>query len=447
LIKGNVLTLNTANVAQKVKRGTFELAKGKLMDVLLCKVTVPIANASGGATALTASQRKTLLARFLLTMTYGRNGHRKPFNACSLQKMRNLGRFAVGQDVHGWSDATTGLAKNLPNGQTTAVTFWSLIPTGALHQLRGGRKAWVGIGRSQASTIELDLLFSNATIDTGLTITGNVVAEFVPLGKSVKGDRASYIAEYAEFEEKDKVAKLPPGLPLLITEQSAAHAASVLSSFDLNIDGEAIHANISAADALVELEGVNSELSAEASITDEVTVLYAVVPGQEWRDLPTGAPRFEQLVKDLSSVTIGYYYVPIVESDKVKLDCATFANFRNKALRCALVSAVEGYTYPDRLAFAEPFLNLDQDDVEFEKVAGLYAQPGTDNVAESMPPTVMKRGRAMYNQHVEEGEGKSADAILKALARATPGGVQDARGLKNLTGPGAQMRRLLLTKK
>ncbi len=446
MIKGNVVTLTNANIAQKVKRRTFELAKGKLMPVLLCKVTVPIANSTGGSTALTAAQRKTLLSRFLLTMTYGRNGHRKPFNACSLKTMRNLGRFAVGQDVHGWSDSTTGLAKSLPNGQTTAVTFWSLIPTGELHQLRNGRKAWTGIGRSQASTIELDLLFSNAAIDTGLAISGNTVAEFVPLTRSVKGDRAAYIAEYIEVEEKDKVAKLPPGLPYLITEQSAAHAASVLSSFDLNIDGEVIHANVSAADALVELEGVNAELSAEASITDEVTVLYAVVPGQEWKDLPTGAPRFEQLVKDLSSVTLGYYYVPIVESDKVKADCAEFANLRNKPLRCALVAAVEGLSYPDRLGFAEPWFNLDQDDVEFEKVAGLYAQPGTDTVAESVPPTVMERGRALYNQHIDKGESKSADTVVKAFTRATPGGIQDARGLKNLTGPGVQMRRLLLGK-
>ncbi|KFA86698.1 hypothetical protein [Archangium violaceum] len=446
--KGNVLTLTTPGIFQKVKRGTFELLKGKLMPVMLCKLTVPIANSTGGAVALSAAQRKTLLSLFILTLTHGRNGHRKPYNAISLDKMRQLGRFAVGQDVAGWDNTSTGLARSLPNGQTTAVEFWSLIPTGMLHQLRGGRRVWTGVGRSQASTIEIDMKYSSAAVDTGLAISGNVVAEYVPLTQSVKGDRASYFAEYIEVEEKDKVAKLPPGLPLLITELSAAHAASSLSSFELKIDEELIHDNVSAGDVLVELEGVNPELTAEASITDEVTVLYAVTPGQEWQDLPTGAPRFEQLKKDLSSVTLGYYYVPIVETNKVQEDIATFANLRNKPLRAATVAAIEGLNYPDRLAFAEPFRLLDQDDIEFEKVAGYYATPGSDAVAESIPPTALARARNLYNQHLGEGEAKSADAIVKQLTRAAPGGVQNARGLgKGLSGTGIQMRGLLLKAK
>ncbi|OJT24305.1 hypothetical protein BO221_14105 [Archangium sp. Cb G35] len=443
--KGNVLTLTTPGIFQKVKRGTFELLKGKVMPVMLCKLTVPIANSSGGAVALSAAERKTLLSLFILTLTHGRNGHRKPFNALPLDKMRQLGRFAVGQDVAGWDNTSTGLARSLPNGQTTAVEFWSLIPTGMLHQLRGGQRVWKGVGRSQASTIEIDLKYSSAAVASGLAISGNVVAEFVPLAQSAKGDRADYFAEYIEVEEKDKVAKLPPGLPLLITELSAAHAASALSSFQLEIDGELIHDNVSAADVLVELEGVNPELTAEASITDEVTVLYAVVPGQEWKDLPTGAPRLEQLKKDLSSVTLGYYYVPIVEEEKVKGDVATFANFRNKPLRAVTLAAIEGLKNPDRLAPFEPFRLLDMDDAEFEKVAGLYAQPGSDSVAESIPPTVLARARAMYNQHLGEGETKSADDIVKQLTRAAPGGVQNARGLgKGLSGTGIQMRGLLL---
>lgn len=444
--KGNVVTLTTPGVFQKVTRKSFELAKGKLMPVLMCKVTVPISNTTAGPVTLSATQKKALLANFVLTMTYGRNGHRKPFNSCPLDVMRLLGRFAIGQDVPGWSDSSTGLERSLPNGATTTVTFWSLIPTGALHQLRNGRRLWCGIGRSQASTIELELKYSSATIDTGLAISGNVVGEFVPHAQSIKGDRACYIAEYLEYDEKDRKAKLPEGLPYLVTERSAAHVASALSSFSLWIDGEPMHENVSASEVLVELEGVNAELTAEASITDEVTVLYAVAPGQEWKDLPTGAVTVEQLKKDLSTIQLGYYYVPIVDEAAVKADCAAFAEFRNKPLRSATVAAVEGLNHPSRLAFAEPFLNLDQQDAEFERVPGLYSQPGTDNVAESVPPTVMARSQALYNQHLSNGEAKSAGAVLQKLTTAVPGGVQSARGVGEgaPSGVSTAMRSLVL---
>jgi hypothetical protein len=440
--KGNVLTLTNPGTAQKVKRGTFELPKGKLMPHLLCKLTIPLRNETGGAVTLSEEQRKALLSRFSATMTHGAGGHRKPYNAITLDKLRNLARFALGQDFAGFADTSTGLARELPNGATTSVEVWAAFPTGGLHQLRG-RKVWMGVGRSQASTVEIDLKYDTATIIPSVTINGHVVAECVPYTISAKGDRASYFPEYVELVEKDLIARLPEGLPLLLAELSAPHASSQLSNLALHIDGEVVHDNVSAADALVEYEG-NPELTGEASITDEVTVLYGVGPGVEWRDLPTGAPRFEQLKKDLGEASLGYYFVPVVPDDKVRADCAEFAKFRNKMLRCSSVATVEGLDLPDRLRFATPWLNLDGDDEEFERVPGLLAVPGSRVVAESIPPSVLEAARAQLRIFTAGGETKRKERVYRQVAAAMPGSVPAARGYSaGNSRPLTEVRRML----
>lgn len=424
--KGNVLTLTTVGVSQKVKRGTFELLKGKIAPYILAAVTVPINNATAGAVVLSEAQKTTLLSRFIGTLTYGAGGHRKPYNALPFSKLRALSRFALGQDFAGVNDSSTGLAKSLPATATTAVKFWAAFPTGGLHQLEG-RRVWKGLGRSMADTVEMDIKYDSASIDTSISISGNVVVEFVPYQVSAKGDRGDYMPEFFEMVEKDKKADLPPGLPLLVAEMSAAHAASLLSNVLVTVDQEVIHDNVSASEILVEYEN-NPLLMAEASVTDVWTVLYGVGPGVEWVDLPTGGVRVEQLSKDLSEMSLGYYYVPIVDDDKVRADCAAAATFRNKPLRCSSVASLEGLEMPDRLSFASPWRNLDAEDEEFERSSGLFTLPGSSLVAESVGSGVLEMARAQLALFQGTGETKRKERVYRKVAAASPGAVQSARG-------------------
>jgi hypothetical protein len=431
--RGNVVTLTGANLPGKIARKTIHIPKGKQAPAWLLKCTAPVNNATGGALAsgLSLARKKALLALFHLTLTHGRNGHRKPFNTLPCDKLRQLSRYATGLELRGWNDTSTGMERALPDATTTNVTWYSVIPTGAMYQLTGGgRTSLMGVGRSQAQTMELELKYVSATIDTGITIIGNVNIELIPLLQPRKGDVFCYFPEYMERSEADREAKLEAGLPLLLVERTAVHASSTLENFDLMVDGEVIHSAASAADVLAELNYTSNFRDSDADLTGDATVLYEVPANAEFHDLPTGAPIFRQNVKNLTTASLGYYYVPIVPDDAVKADVADAASARGKQVRAVSIATLEGLLVEDRQRFAVPFRLTDSDDFEFNN-AGLLGKPSEAMAVESMPMELREQAVARINQAMEGRNEKLAQKVYSAVAASIPGAVQNARGFNS----------------
>lgn len=431
MFKGSSLNLINANVSDKLSAGRIELPKGKAMRGLRMKVTCGILNSrgSGVTTPLTSSQKRDLLANLQFGVKHGHQQQHQPFKAFSGSRARLLQRYCYGSEMEGWSNSTTGLARTLTNGGTSTVVFYLTIPTGSLYQHKA-RRNFRGVGRSQAQTMEVEAKFISRTFtaDTLLTLDGNVTLEVVPDVFRCKGDRFTPIAGWTEYSEKDRFFRKETGLPLLVAELTTAHASSTLSNVSVFVDGELIHDQVSAQEILIEYLD-NPELLSEGDVSDEVTVLYAVQPGEELEQLSTGEVRVTQNVQDLSTASFGIYEMPIYSQDQVDRDIEACAKLRNKNLKAVSQAAVEGFleTLPNRLTPFVPYVLLDQDDVEFERFPGKVVAPGGKPVT-AVPASVLANSRELVAAYVARGEVKTSNALQQKIAAAIPGAVQSPRG-------------------
>jgi hypothetical protein len=431
MFKGSSINLINANVTDKLSAGRIELPKGKAMRGLRMKVTCGIENtrAGGVTTALTTTQRKDLLANLQFGLKWGHQQQHQPFKAFSGARARLLQRYCYGSEMEGYSNSTTGLARALTNGATSTVVFYLTIPVGAFYQHKA-RRNFRGVGRSQAATMEVEAKFISRTFtsDVLLQLDGNVTLEVVPDVFRCKGDHWTPIAGWTEYSEKDRFFKKEAGLPLLVVETSAAHASSTLSNVSVYIDGETIHDQVSAAEILIEYLD-NPELLSEGDVSDEVTILYCVQPGEEIEELSTGEVRVTQNVQDLSTASYGIYEMPIIPQEAMDRDVEAAAVLRNKNVKAVSLAAVQGWLekLPNRLAPYVPAVILDQDDVEFERFPGKVCAPRGKAVT-AVPATVLANARDMVAAYKGRGEVKTAAGVVQKLAAAIPGAVQAPRG-------------------
>jgi hypothetical protein len=74
-----------------------------------------------------------------------------------------------------------------------------------------------------------------------------------------------------------------------------------------------------------------------------------------------------------------------------------------------------------------PFFLFDQDDKEFERFPGLVSD-GSATADVFIPVSVLERVRAALGLHRAAGEAKQAEDVIRSVALAVPGAVQDTRG-------------------
>lgn len=424
----------------KLDRGRLVIAKGKHVVGLRLKATVALANTSGGAVVLSDAQKQALLALLTFNLSYGRGGNFRPYQGVNGARLHMLQRFCYGSEMEGYNDAATGLSKSLPNGQTTSLVFWPIIPTGKLWMLEDARNAF-GLGRSQCQTLELEVrLGSSITVLTGVVLSGAVTFELAPDEAPAKSDRWFPCYEWSEQTEVDKVARLAEGLPLLIAELSAVHASSVITDFSFHIDDEVIHEQVSPQEAIT---GYNDSATAPAaaSVVDRVTQLYAVSNDVRLRDLPTGQPRFTQNKKDLATANIGQLTIPIRSESELFSEFEHAANnLRRKTLKAVSSFQVDGIDVPDRLRFASPATLFDEDDKEFELYPGVEVKLG-GKARYIVPQSILDRSNTLYAQHKSRGENKAAEDVIRRIAAVSPGAVQSGRGF----GEGSRSQTLAAT--
>lgn len=422
--KFSTLTLTGASTSAKAERGKLELEKGFKAPGLKLKVTVALANTSGGEVTLTDAQKQALFSNFQFDLTYGKNGQHKPYMNVDFRVLHHLQRMSYGSEIEGYSDATTGLAQAISNSATDTMVFYPTIPLG---------KGWffhdapdqLGMGRSQLRTVELSLRrTAAATIVSGVVISGNVTVELIPDQVPCEGDHWTTCPAYLEVDETDKTTKLPPGLPLLIAERTAVHASSALTNISMKFDQQIWHDQVSPAEIVTEFNDVEN-LPASSLLTDRWTILYMLTGRTPLRNLPTGEVRITQNVKDLATFKAAYFYIPIVENEAVAADVENVAtNLRNKTIRASNTRAAD---YPNRLAPYLGYRLLDTDDKEIERYAGKQASPGAP-AFDAIPNGLKAAAKLQATLHSSNNEAKAADDVAKRVASQVPGAVQSARG-------------------
>lgn len=426
------MSLPSDGSIDKVERGKIELSKGLGCKGLRLKMVIPLANSSGGSITMSDAQKQLVLANFLATLTWGPNGKRMPYVANDLRVIQRACRTLYGTEFEGYTDTSTGMGRALPNSATTNVTVYVVVPLGFFWKLR--KPALLAFGRSQTKSVQLEMRrLGTVVIVSGLVISGTVSIDVMPDEVPMKFDQVSPGIEYSENDETDKKAKLPEGMPLIVEERTAVHASSTLSNISVKIDDLDVHDQVSPAELITEANDVPN-YPAEAATTDRVTHLY-VINGQggsvELKDLPTGTPQVVQNVKDLATIKLSQFSIPILPLEEINsmLEHAAGKQGRGKKLRAVSTNLLYKLGLGSNAAFAAPFALVDEDDDEFERYPGQIAAVG-QKADVAVPSSVLNEAKRRYAIHKGANEHKAAENVLAELTATIPGAVQSARGFK-----------------
>lgn len=425
------LSLPSDGSNDSVPRGDFDIPKGMACKGLRLKVVAPINNTSGGAVTLSDAQKQALLADFMATVTFGPRGTLKPYVAALWTVFNRACRWLYGTEIEGYTDTSTGLQRSLPNSATTNVTFYLIIPLGYFWKLYRGEL--LAFGRTQMRTLQLDVRRTASTILSGVIVSGTVTIDVMPDLVPCKGDPVSPGIFYEEVDDARKTVELSEGMPLAVEERTAIHASSTITNFSLKIDDLEVHDQVSPAEAITEQNDIPNYPS-EAAPTDRTTHLYTVQKqggSAELKDLPTGKPKITQNVKDLATIKLSQFYIPITSPEDVNsmMEFASGKKGRSKTVRGVSTQLTEGLGLGRHQAFVAPFNLVDQDADEFERFPGPVAESGK-KVDVAIPNTVLDAARARIAKHLANGERKAAENVAAELAATIPGAVQSARGFK-----------------
>ena len=431
------ISLESVGAVKQFERGKHILEKGKSMAGVYCKFTFLLANASGSNVTLSATQKQSMLAGYKATLSYGKNGRRRPYNALPLNKLQRVSRFYVGQDWEGYT-STAGLGATLTNGGTTSCVLWVFLPTSRIWHNAKMRKVF-GVGRTQAATMALELKRETDTLPTGVTVSGAVNVEIIPLDMSGPYDRWTYLPEYVERNDTSKRALLPVGRPEYVAEISAAGASTQLTDVTVAVDQEPLYEKFSAYNWYIATKLAIPNIPSEADPSDYETPLLMWTPDQEWMDLPTGEFSLYQDTQTVGTVQLRALIAPVPGDDEIRedLEDAAGAKGRNKPLKAVSLGAV--FDIPDLKAKDYPYLPFalfDADDKEFQRYPGLVAGVGDGSKAEPyIPDSVRELAMARIAEHRAKGEEKLAEDVIQNVALAVPGAVQDVRGFAKNGSP------------
>jgi hypothetical protein len=436
--KLSTLTLTGQGTQALLEKGKLVIEKGRVMQAIRALVTVNIANASGNSRALTDTEKQSFLEGHSIKLSYGRNGRRKPYNMLPLTRIQKLARFLLGSEWEGYGNSVTGLARTLTNGATTQVQFYATIPTGRLWQL-GELRRLFGVGRTQAKGMQLEWFRKSDTLPTGFSVSGNITVDIIPDDYSKKGPEVwTYLAEWHEVDETDRVAKLPPGGVMLAVERSAPLASTALTDVRAAVDAEELYTNMSPVTAYTQVLDLPN-FPAEADISDRETVLYQVTPDMQLRDWLSGVFTLEQITKDLGTCKLGGLILPVPEDNEVREDVqdASGKNGRNKTLKAinaATFYGLDGGELPHSLYPYMPMVLVDPDDKEFQRYPGMVSQDGGPADV-YIPDSVLASARSMYAAFLANGETRNAEDVVRQAGLAVPACAQDTHGLSRTGSP------------
>ncbi len=430
------LTLTGAGTTDTLTRGKLLVSKGKALGGILLKFVVNLANASGGSVTFSDTQRQSFFGGYRMSLSYGKDNKRIPYNSILFTTLQRISRFVVGQDWEGYADSSTGFARSLPNSATTAVTFWAFVPTAYIwHDAKVRR--YLAAGRTQAKTMQLDITRVADTCPTGVTVSGNVTATIYPLEISCPEDSWLYLAEWTEADTTDVYAYGPQGLNILSVERTAILTSSSLTNIEAYVGKERLYSGISPNDAYIPTLQIAPSLPAEADVSDRVTPLYQWTQNRLFAELPVGGVTVQQITKDLATFKLGCLTFPIPTDREVREDVQEAAGKtgRNTPLKAVNAAVALSIELPEaHHAYTAMFL-YDSTAPEYQRFAGMGSAGDGDEAHPYVPKSVIDNAKAMIADFTVKGEPANAEQVVRRVALAVPGAVQDVEGFDQRGSP------------
>lgn len=422
------LSLDTTGAIKTMKAGDFNPPKGKRCVAMGLKVTAPIANSSGGAVTLSDAEKQALLDLFEFNVAFGPGLKQKPYTSQRGSRIHREARHAFNSEIEGYTDTSTGLQRSLPNAATTNVTFTLPLPLGYLWFIPENQRHLFGMGRSQCRSLQIDIKRVSDTVKAGVVLTGTVSVDFFPQYESCNGDVNGLVPHYFETDsELIEFTVGEDGLPLRLSERTAVHASSSLTSYSVSIDDEEMHSQVSPADSIRELMD-DCFLSSAGILTDRETVLWQCASGANLRWLQTGKVKFRQDTKNLTSAKMGLLYIPYIDLALTNKIVSQAADLRSKAVRGASAGLFAGLGLSKRTMGLPAFALYDSNDREFESMPGPVAKPGGGTPDLRVPESFLKMAKGRFAAHDSVGEAAAAENVSRELAAVIPGGVVNGRG-------------------
>lgn len=430
------LTLQTnGRSIAKIDPGQFLLDDGVAAKAITLKTTFSLANATGGPVTLNKAQKLLVLDSFQLNLKWGTpKNPQQMFNSIGFRKLREIARTLQGTDLQGFTNTVDGMQQAMPDAATTELILYQRIPLG--YFWRFIEPAFLAFGKTQMASLALELKkIDSVAILANVTFDGPVEIAVMPDEVHVDGG-ADPVSPGIVYDESDGVKiteTLPEGMPIQVTERSAAHVDTLLTDYTLKINNLVVHEQVSPEEAITESSDVVNYPS-DASTVDEVTHLYnlnAQGASLDPAKVPTGAVSVKQNKKDLATIKLAQLRVPVLGREAMEdfVDYATKIIIKGKR---HLVSSNIAWKLglPVHSAFVAPGLLEPETSALAQKLPALVGGPGL--VVDTIIPDSTLRGvKARVNAHKAvpgNAEAAAAEAAVQELAAAIPGAVGSADG-------------------
>jgi hypothetical protein len=427
--KGVSKTLTGTGTTCQFNRGEFMVSPFTNAVAARFKVRVSLTK-SGGDAALTEAQVRTMLEGFDLSLSYGANQQHKPYNKVNWKVLGELARFGLGSYFEGYSNSSTGLRRTIAS-TATEVTFYLRVPFIAMGWQDQSRLNLWGVGPTQAATMVFEMRQNTVTLPTNFAISGSVTIDVIADEEACAYDRWTYIPEYLEMSETNRVAAtLPAGFYAFILDRNAVHASNSFSDVTLTMDGLTILDKVSLAEAITRYRDTRAYFPAEADLSDYWTLWYAVAPGTPLNSVPSGKPVLTQNTHSVATMLLSLWYHPVVSEAAVDADIAEMSRIRGVPTFVIVGAEALGYReVPKAQRFALPLILVGEQDRESQQLPSKVARPGSAPII-FVPPTVTAAVNARAAAQSANGEYVAAEDTKQAAALTVPGAVQSTRGLK-----------------
>jgi hypothetical protein len=430
------LTLQTnGRSIAKIDPGQFLLDDGVAAKAITLKTVFSLANATGGPVTLNEAQKLLVLDSFQINLKWGSpKMPQQMFNSVGCRKMREIARTLQGTELQGFENTVDGMQQAMADGTTTELILYQRIPLG--YFWRFIEPAFLAFGKTQMASLALEVKkIDSVAILANITFDGPVEIAVMPDEVHTEGG-ADPVSPGIVYDESDGVKiteSLPEGMPIQVTERSAAHTSSALTDVTVKVGNLIVHEQVSPEELITESTDVVN-YPADASTVDEVTHLYnlnAQGASLDPAKVPTGEVSVKQNKKDLATIKLSQLRIPVLGREVMEdfVDYATKTIIKGKR---KLVSSNLAWRLglPVHSSFVAPGLLEPETTSLAQKLPGLVGGPGlvVDTI---IPDTTLNRVRATVNAHKSvpgNAEAAAAEAAIQELAAGIPGAVGSANG-------------------
>jgi hypothetical protein len=351
----------------------------------------------------TVADLRNILAGFLgaFTLRYRLGQQYTPYEAIPGDTLRNVHRAMTLREVY---NDFVGAAQTA--GAKTFRVRLFLTPNRM--NAKGAQRF---IGWTQGRTMEVIIAESGSAFTAGalnLTRTAAVNATWrlIPAYR-VGPDQFTHLPHYREVNRAATDVAGPDGKHLVVWDDNAAFAASVIGKYSVRI-GE--HQVIDQVEPRYIDEDYAREVASigGADISDEVTILYAADPYEAEEKLLTGAPYVKLVSQDVASILARFLYFPSITDVEALAITAGAVREAGEDMSAQLPEPPADPRHNGHQAVA-PLEFVRRDDARFHVWPGLMASKESGSVIPFVPRAAVAAAGAL--------KAAAGDASAEAMAR------------------------------